>query len=766
MRKLAVFSFSTAAAIYAVQYCIPVSICPYLVVASLILTVFSVLVFRKKTKLPVALLSAGICFGLAWSWVYDLLLFAPSQGLADTTTRVTAVVDAFPVEEEYGARVDMRLDTDGPNTVLLRAYVFGDELNEARPGDRVEFTGDFSSADNIDGESITYYTSQGYRLFCSDVRDVEFLERPGFQLRYLHRYAQREINTLICDLFPLETGPFMQALITGDRTQIDENIPLSYAMERTGITHIIAVSGMHVSILAGVLMTVFGRKKWTVFIITPVLFLFMGISGFSASVVRAVIMQMFILIAPFFKRDSDSLTSLSAALLIILLINPYAAAGVGLQLSFGATLGIILFSEKIRDYLNRFISNKKTEKRNNIVVKLFSSATAGVATTVSALIFTMPLSVLYFGYISLVSPIVNLLVLWAVDPAFVIGSLAVAVGGVWSAAGRLIAWIPAIAVKFIEIVVELFAKPFFAGVYISSMAAAIWFIFAYGCVLLAICMKVPVKKLLIPGCAAIFSLCAVLVGTAVAGDIEMGFTLTVLNVGQGQSLVFTSKDSTAVIDCGSSSGENAGEITEQYLRSLGRDRIDLLILTHYHEDHANGVEYLLSALEVGAVIGPSPVDGDQSEPVLTLARDAGTDIIYIENRAKAVVGNAELWIYGPVGGEEENERGLFVLISDEGADVLITGDASGESEIQLSGREEIPDIECLVVGHHGSAYSTSQIFLDRVRPEAAVISVGDNSYGHPSQETLDRLEENNIRVYRTDIYGNVTIDSREMEIYG
>ena len=766
MRKLAVFSFSTAAAIYAVQYCIPVSICPYLVVASLILTVFSVLVFRKKTKLPVALLSAGICFGLAWSWVYDLLLFAPSQGLADTTARVTAVVDAFPVEEEYGARVDMRLDTDGPNTVLVRAYVFGDELDGAQPGDRIEFTGEFSSADNIDGEPITYYTSQGYRLFCSDVRDVEFLERPGFQLRYLHRYAQREINNLIYDLFPMGTWPFMQALITGDRTYIDEDVSLSYAMERTGITHIIAVSGMHVSILAGVLMSIFGRKKWTALIITPVLLLFMGISGFSASVVRAVIMQLFILAAPFFRRDSDSLTSLSAALLIILLINPYAAAGVGLQLSFGATLGIILFSEKIRNYLNSLISKKKSEKRSGIAGKIFSSAAIGIATTVSALIFTMPLSVLYFGYISLISPIVNLLVLWAVDPAFVIGSLAVAVGSIWTAAGRMIAWIPAIAVKFIEMVAELFSRPFFAGVYISNMAAAIWFICVYGCILLFVCMKASARKLLVPGCAAILTLCAVLVGTAAAGDVEEGFELTVLDVGQGQSLVLTSRDSTAVIDCGSSSGENAGEIVERYLRGLGRDRIDLLILTHYHEDHANGVEYLLSALEVRAVVGPSPVDGDQSEPVLALADKAGADIIYIDTKACAAVGNAELRIYGPVGGKEENERGLFILVSDDETDVMITGDASGESEIQLTGREELPDIECLVVGHHGSAYSTSQIFLDRVRPEAAVISVGDNSYGHPAQETLDRLEASGVRIYRTDICGNVTIDSREMEMYG
>lgn len=764
MRKLAIFSFSASAAIFLSQYIMPLSWQPYIGGAAFILAALTALLFRERARRLAVLTLLGLGAGSLWNWGYVQVLLSPSWELEGDGRRVTAAVETFPVVEDYGAYLDVRIEIEGGRDSLARAYVFSHELDGTSPGDIVEFTADISRAGELDGDELTYFTSQGYVLLASDVRDVEFISSPGFTLRYIHRYAQRTINGIVQDIFPLGTAPFMEALITGDRTDISRDVGLVSAMERTGVSHIVAVSGMHISILAGALSAVLGRRRRTALITAPVLLLFMGISGFSASVVRAVIMQFFVLFAPFFDRENDSITSLSAALLLILAINPYAAAGIGLQLSFGATLGIILFSPKMNNSFNGLINGKL--KKRGLAGRALRSMWVSLSTTISAMVFTLPLSALYFGFVSIVSPLVNLLVLWAVSPAFVLGTLAVAVGAVWAPAGAVVAWIPAIFCRVIIVLVELFAKPLFAGIYLTRPIYSVWFVAVYCFVLLFIFTKASVRRLILPGSLAVTSLCVMLVGTALANNVEDGFTITALDVGQGQSLVVFSGDKTALIDCGSSSGEDAGAIAQEYIMSRGRSSIDLLILTHYHEDHANGAEYLISTMDIEALIVPRPLNDQENaegERILALAREAGIDIIYVDRNMTADMGDAELDIFTPVGGKDENERGIFILVSHGDFDVFITGDADAASEIQISGREELPDIECLIVGHHGSAYSTSRTLLQRVRPEAAVISVGDNSYGHPSEETISRLEEYGVRVYRTDIHGDVLIDSREQD---
>ena len=761
MRRLAFFAFAASGAIFVSQYVLPVAWQLYAAVVSLVMALASVLITPAGVRRRSVLIALGLLAGFVWNWGYSRLWTASSQEIDGTTSRVVGTVDDFPVVEDYGAWVDIRVDT-GSAKLKTRAYVFSHEMDTLLPGDTVEFTAEFSTADQMDGEHVTYFTSLGYKLLCSNVREIQVLSSPGFTLRYIHRYLEKGINSIIQKIFPIGTGPFMQALITGDRTLIDQDLGLTYAMERTGITHIVAVSGMHITILAGAMTALLGRRKRVIIITAPVLLLFMGISGFSASVVRAVIMQFFIMFAPLFNRENDSITSLSAALLLILLINPYAATGVGLQLSFGATLGIILFTPKMIRYFSGKFPDDKGDKKRKFWKRLYMALASSLASTLSAMVFTLPISVLYFGYISLVSPLVNLLVLWAVTPAFILGSVATAVASVWLDCGAVLAWLPALAVKFITLCAEFFSKPFFAGVYVGDAMSAVWFIWTYICLAMLILSKAGGRRILALCCASAVSLSAVLVADTLAGDIDEGFTLTALDVGQGQSLALVSGDMTALIDCGSTSGQEAGDSAEDYIRGLGRDRIDLLILTHYHEDHANGIQQMMTSFKVGALIVPVPAEdgGPLQDEVLALAKRKGIDIIYVEGTASCKMGEAEITIYGPVGGKSENEQGLFILVSQGEFDVFVTGDADTASEIQITGREELPDIECLIVGHHGSSFSTSETFLDRVKPEAAVISVGENSYGHPAPETVERLRGRGVRVYRTDLLGDVTIDSR------
>ena len=143
--------------------------------------------------------------------------------------------------------------------------------------------------------------------------------------------------------------------------------------------------------------------------------------------------------------------------------------------------------------------------------------------------------------------------------------------------------------------------------------------------------------------------------------------------------------------------------------------------------------------------------------VRDICRELDIPVTMVTDTYQFPMGQAMLTIYPPVGAGDLNEQGLTFLCSAGDFDALITGDMAGNTEKKLVERFDLPDIEVLVVGHHGSRYSSTDAFLQQVRPETAIISVGDNSYGHPTQEAMDRLSRNGAAVYRTDRQGNVLV---------
>ena len=188
-----------------------------------------------------------------------------------------------------------------------------------------------------------------------------------------------------------------------------------------------------------------------------------------------------------------------------------------------------------------------------------------------------------------------------------------------------------------------------------------------------------------------------------------------------------------------------------------------MVLTHYHEDHASGLGELLARVEIGELLLPqlseSEDQGTLQTEVLSLAEKYGVPVTYVEEPYCETMGEAELTVYPPLAEGDVNEEGLTILCTAGDFDVLITGDMSGSTEKLLVETYDLPDIEALVVGHHGSKYATTEELLEAVTPEIGVISVGENNFGHPTAEAMDRMAWQGMTLYRTDLQGNIMIQA-------
>jgi competence protein ComEC len=757
MRRLATVAFAFAAAVLAAQY-ISAGAWLYWAAAALVSLAFLGFLVKTGLRLRLFLILPALAAGLLWSAAYRQFALAPVQQLEGTTTYVEAVVAGNPKTADYGSKVPVRIlpNDNGvpcrPVTALL--YIYG-ETCQAEAGSTIRFTARFRLADTMYGEETRSYFADGIYLIASGKSAVELTDKPLSPM-YVPARVAGSVSAMIGRIFPPEFTGFVRALLLGDTTELSRDPSLSSALKTTGTWHIVSVSGMNIAFLMS-LLTVFIKKKRLLSVIAiPVIFFFVAFVGFSPSVTRAGLMQLFVLLAPLVRRESDPLTSLSAALLILLLINPFAAGSAGLQLSFAATLGILLFTERLYTPADERLSRTPLYKFR-LLRKLTRILLGGAAAAPGALVFTVPLTALHFGTVSLIAPLANIIILYAVLLAFYAGAAAVVLGFIYAPAGVVAALAAALPVRFISSAAGWLAGMPFASVYTHNTAIVVWLVFVYLALITVRLRRVRLRGLVIPCCAGVFLLCVSLVLTSVFG-YRQTLTMTVLDVGQGQCVVIEDGAFTAVVDCGSL-GSDAGSVLTGYLQSAGRLRIDLLVLTHYHEDHAGDIPAILERLPVRSVALPDPsIDGGPlTETILSLADRKGIELIVVEEALSVTAAGLGIRLYEPLGSAGENERGLAVLCQSGSYEALITGDMSAAGERRLIETFDLPDIELLVAGHHGSKHSTADELLAALRPEIAVISVGYNSYGHPSEETLRRLAANGSTVYRTDINGSITI---------
>lgn len=289
-----------------------------------------------------------------------------------------------------------------------------------------------------------------------------------------------------------------------------------------------------------------------------------------------------------------------------------------------------------------------------------------------------------------------------------------------------------------------------SSLYTNSIYVIAWLIFAY--LLLVVFFKSKKKHPGVLVCCLLVGLAATIACSWLEHRTD-DYRITAVDVGQGQCIILQKKNQCYVVDCGGDSGSEAANRTVQLLKSQGVFRIDGLILTHFDEDHAGGAVKLLSRIPADKLY--LPVIGEENDILTELTASYGNKIAWVEEMI--TLESDDLTIIPALQAQDDNESSLCVLFQPENCDILITGDRSFEGEKELLENVDLPDLEILVAGHHGSKTSTSLELLNKTRPEVVIISVGaDNRYGHPTWETLERLNLFGCAVYRTDLKGTVT----------
>lgn len=692
-----------------------------------------------------------LAVSLAYFAGYDHLVRQPIEDRCGAASDFTATVCDWPQATERGARVTVELE----GYHRARAVLYGEaELLAARPGDTVTGTAQWQSAVHFNSDDVTHFNARGVYALLYGREDVRLSAGDGDALRWLPQRAGKAFREKVAAIWddPRVSG-FLTAELTGDKSAMDDGDYL--AMQETGLAHLFAVSGLHCAFLVTLLALLISRRQRLLCAVTiPLLLFYMVMVGMSPSVVRACIMQIFLLIAPLFRRGSDPLTSLAAALLVILLCNPFAAASVSLQLSFSATLGMVLLSPRLYKLLTGWYKGKCRPLRTALCF-----VAANLSATLSAVVFTAPLTAWYFRIFVLVAPLSSLLAVPAAGWSFMAAFVTVLLGFVWLPLASLLGWISWALVRYILWIANGMMSWRYHAVYFTNPYLIYWLLFLYAAFIGCAATPDGKRKYLLASALSVLTLTAAI--WVNRQDYQYGvLTALTLDVGQGESVILTSGGETALVDCGSSNSyKDPGGLAADTLHSMGVRELSAVVVTHYHADHTNGLYEVLRRIPVQTIYLPDIEDEyGVRERLVSLAEEKGAQVTYVTKETADTLGDTVLTIYPPVqSGGDLNELGLTALASAGDFDLLITGDMSGSTEKKLVETYALPDIEVLVVSHHGSRYSSNIRFLKAVMPEAAVISVGDNNYGHPSEETLQRLLAVGADIWRTDQQGTIRI---------
>ena len=581
-------------------------------------------------------------------------------------------------------------------------------------------------------------------------------------------------------IYPDEEAGILEAMLFGEKSELSGDIKELY--QAAGISHVLVISGLHISLLAlavaGVLRRLgFPMPVWVILSV-GVLAGYGILIGQPTTAVRALLMFFVLQGARLLGRSYDLLSALAFAGILMLLDNPDLILDGGCRLSFCAVIGVGWYvSEKNKIF--RSIGEK--EKRKNRGKGGKGSNAGAILENIRAgwylWLFTLPVMLDTFYQVSVVGILWNLVAIPLLPVIIASGGLGVVLAG-WNIFLGSLAGSPAYGMLQLYQEIGNISEKLPVGMWTPGQPSKPVIAGYY----LVIFLLVLVEKQLIkrekrwkirkifPG----MELCSMLLLLLLmAHPWQQREKITFLDVGQGDASLLQSGGQTLLLDGGSTSQKNVGTyVILPYIKQQGISCLEAIVLTHTDQDHINGVTEVLEEgkkgwLTVKNLMYPYWMEGtEQGKQLKKLAEEAGASCRKIRAGDRLTIGKAEAVVLYPKEQEkiaEPNAGSLVLFWKWEGVRAMFTGDLPEEKERELL--QNLPDCEILQVGHHGSATSTCREFLEQVQPSLAVISCAmKNRYGHQSPDTVDRLKKTGCEIRYTMRSGAITIRKRGREI--
>lgn len=700
-----------------------------------------ILLITKNKKIIVILICLIISIG------YVSILENKYSKISDMPIKEMVTIISDIQEKEYKKVCTAKIVRN--NKKILINIKMSQDIPSIKYGDSLYIEGEFKQpeeARNYKGYNYKQYLKTKKIIGTVELEKAKILKSSnGSFIHNIQKYIKDTINGTLTD----EEGNLLLAILLGDKDKLSEDIQESF--KTSNLSHMLAVSGAHVSyIILGLTYvlqnSIIGKKNEKIVCIIFLLF-FMAITNFTPSVTRACIMAVLTLFSGIIYRKSDVYTNISVAALITLIFNPYNLLDLGFQLSYGGTIGIIIFIKRIQ------------EKKSNSKVINYIKQMALVS--IYANIIIIPIMMYHFNTVSFTFIISNIMASPILGIIVITGFLFI---------------IASITVKPLTRLIAIFIKPILSIlIKISQICSKLPFsnilvvtpymfnVISYYAIILY-CIKSKKNN----KCKIIICLLIVLILiNFIIYIFPQKLRIFFIDVGQGDStLIITPDKKTVLIDGGGSDSFDVGEkVLLPYLLDRRILKIDYVLISHFDTDHCGGILTIMEKVKVkNIIISEQAEHSENYERFKKLMIHKKIRLIEVKKGDKIKIGRySEFKILFPtsrlLSENPLNNNSIVAQFNYNNFKMLFTGDIEKLAEQQILKTEKAEiRADILKVAHHGSKTSSIPEFIKAVKPKIALIGVGkNNTFGHPNKQTIKNLENIKCRIYRTDIQGEIII---------
>lgn len=754
-------------------FCSIIAICMLIVEKNKnILRIIKLVINKKVTILLLIFIIAGFIHIKFLKYDYEKIYISLEN------VNIVGTIVSSKKEKQYIN--EYKIETEKINNIKLKKkFILLTKNKEIEYGNKIKLEGTYikpSKSRNYRGFDYSNYlkTENIYGTIEQNGK-IELIKEKNINYFFIILYkVKNKIIKNINNKFPEETRGVFLGILLGDKNSIEEDVRQNFA--DSSLSHILAVSGTHISYVVICISVLFKKLKLNKNIrkvlTSLVLFMYLYLVDFSASATRAVIMSNIVILQMLFYRKQDTITTIAFSSIIILINNPYAILNIGFLLSYGGTIGIILFVNKI-----------STESKEDFFQRFKSYLKDICIVTISAQTIIMPIIIYYFNTISFTFIISNIIASLIIGPIIMIGLVIIAISFFKIPIISLIIRFYNILIVILVKTADIISKIPISKIYLKT-PTTLEIIFYYSVVFL-IALLIYIKKsnrkfikktiqidiynlknffinnrnkvLIFISIVSLISITSI----KIPKELKINF----IDVGQGDScLITTPQNKKVIVDSGGSESYDVGKnVLLPYLLDKRITKIDYIMISHFDTDHCKGFEYVLENLKVkNVIISKQSETSENFKQIMKIIRKKRINLIVVQKGSKIKIDNfTTVDIISPHSeniADNMNDNSIVAKLEAYNFSILFTGDASEKIEKELIKEKINLKSDILKVSHHGSKTGTSEEFLKSVKPKIALIGVGENNkFGHPTEDVIKRLTENKVKIYRTDRNGEISI---------